>query len=431
MKKHLIAAAVAAAFAVPAMAQVTVYGRAEVTTELGRKVQVTSTTTAGGVTTVNGATQLVDLLGNGTAFGSFPGAAVRTGTTSRPAFTIQDGNTIGEGSSRFGFRGEEDLGGGLKALFQMEAGVNIDDGSDNNGGGTLFARTAMVGVSGGFGRVTFGRQVNPAFSVQAAGQAMGTMNGYIDGAQSVPPNAGGVRSSNSVMYSSPSFSGLSFSFLAAAAEGKGTTNAAANNQQTVNSDRPGMSLGVNYSAGPLYLGLGWDKRETKSNVSDRLTGVAASGSELELDQLVVSASFNFGVARVFATWTELDGDSVVRTATPNAVVREGGKERASAIGLTVPLGASLFFAEYGTSKTGSLYSNTTTGAVITNNLLNVSISGKETAYSLGVRYALSKRSWTQAAYGHYKIANRATGPGGVIADGDKRSGFALTLSHSF
>jgi predicted porin len=430
MKKHLIAAAVAAAFAVPAMAQVTVYGRAEVSTELGRKVQVTSTSTIAGVTTVNGTTQLVDVLGNATAFGSWAGAATGTGVTSKPSFTVQDGNTIGEGSSRFGFRGEEDLGGGLKALFQMEAGVNLDDGSDNNGGGTLFARTAMVGLSGGFGRVTLGRQVNPAFSVQGAGQVFGTMNGYIDGAASVIPPAGGVRSSHSVMYSTPTFSGLSISFLAAAAEGKGTTNAAVN--QTVNNDKPGMSLGVNYSAGPLYLGFGWDKRETVSSTANRLTGAAVSSATREVDQLVLSAAYDLGAARLLFSWTEQEIDGSARLAgTPADLRRVGATETAMTLGVTVPMGSATLFAEYGTSETDSVSNTTTTGGVTTNNLLGLSVSGKETAYSLGVRYALSKRTWTQAAYGHYKTTNRLTGAGVSISDELKNSGFALTLSHSF
>ncbi len=67
--------------------------------------------------------------------------------------------------SRLGVRGNEDLGGGLKAIFQIESGVNVDtgsastqSGSANTSAGTFASRDSYVGLEGGFGRLTMGRQ---------------------------------------------------------------------------------------------------------------------------------------------------------------------------------------------------------------------------------------------------------------------------------
>ena len=59
--------------------------------------------------------------------------------------------------SRIGFKGSEDLGGGLKVNFQLESGFGADDGKLNQGG-RIFGRQAWVGMSGGFGSVNLGRQ---------------------------------------------------------------------------------------------------------------------------------------------------------------------------------------------------------------------------------------------------------------------------------
>src|SRR3990167_6828532 len=63
-------------------------------------------------------------------------------------------------SNRLGFKGSEDLGGGLSAIFHLENGFNLDTGTLGQGG-LLFGRQAWAGLKGGFGAVTFGRQYTP------------------------------------------------------------------------------------------------------------------------------------------------------------------------------------------------------------------------------------------------------------------------------
>lgn len=85
--------------------------------------------------------------------------------TARPAsgpvghsqYSLQDGATGGLGGSRWGLRGEEDLGGGLAAIFQLENGYSINNGALAQGGAE-FGRQAWVGLRHDFGTVTLGRQ---------------------------------------------------------------------------------------------------------------------------------------------------------------------------------------------------------------------------------------------------------------------------------
>jgi predicted porin len=60
---------------------------------------------------------------------------------------------LNNGNSRFGLKGTEDLGGGLKAAFNFEGGINIANGAGNTSGGQLFSRAANVSLMGGFGEI--------------------------------------------------------------------------------------------------------------------------------------------------------------------------------------------------------------------------------------------------------------------------------------
>src|SRR5690606_40946819 len=72
----------------------------------------------------------------------------------------------GRNGNRWGLRGSEDLGNGLKAVFQLESGFNISSGRPSDST-RLFNRTAMVGLAGTWGQLSFGRQYTPGFNFQA------------------------------------------------------------------------------------------------------------------------------------------------------------------------------------------------------------------------------------------------------------------------
>ena len=98
--------------------------------------------------------------------------------------------------SRFGMRGSEDLGGGLKAVFTLEGGFGVDSGTSNQGG-RLFGRQAYVGLSGNWGTVTFGRQYSMLFWSQLDADILGPQTFGSAALDSYLPNA---RIDNAVAY---------------------------------------------------------------------------------------------------------------------------------------------------------------------------------------------------------------------------------------
>jgi predicted porin len=127
-------------------------------------------------------------------------------------------NISGTLPSRWGLRGNEDLGGGLRAVFTLESGFGPDNGVSGQGG-RLFGRQALVGLSGGWGTVSLGRQYTMLFwSLLDADQlgpnvyGLGSLDSYI-------PNA---RADNAITYRG-SFSGVSVG--ASYSLGRDTVNA--------------------------------------------------------------------------------------------------------------------------------------------------------------------------------------------------------------
>lgn len=98
--------------------------------------------------------------------------------------------------SRFGFRGSEDLGGGLEALFVLEGGIGIDTGTSGQGG-RLFGRQSNVGLRGGYGTVTLGRQVNMTYLAALQSDVLGPNLFSMSSIDLYIPNA---RSDNAIGY---------------------------------------------------------------------------------------------------------------------------------------------------------------------------------------------------------------------------------------
>ncbi|RKT22865.1 putative porin [Paraburkholderia sp. RAU2J] len=105
--------------------------------------------------------------------------------------------------SRWGLRGVEDLGGGLKALFTLESGFNVR-GGDMGQGGRLFGRQAWVGLGSNYGNLTFGRQYTMTYIALLENEIMGPAIYSLGSLDAYVPNA---RSDNSVAYKG-TFSGL-------------------------------------------------------------------------------------------------------------------------------------------------------------------------------------------------------------------------------
>lgn len=119
---------------------------------------------------------------------------------------------LGSVPSRLGFRGSEDLGGGLKAIFTLEGGINLDTGTSGQGS-RMWGRQAMVGLQGDWGQVTLGRLYMMRYFAMfdgdffgAGSQGTGTIdagipNARADNAISYRYNPGGAGFSGGVNYS--------------------------------------------------------------------------------------------------------------------------------------------------------------------------------------------------------------------------------------
>ena len=210
MKKTLVAiAALTLVGAVSAQSSVTLYGRIDASIGSVK-------TTAGGVTIAD------------------PGVQIRSG---------------GHTGSRWGLKGSEDLGGGLKANFTLEQGFNIDSGTFADAT-RQFSRQAFVGLSGGFGSLNIGRQYDIVDNMYGNYDAFGSSGYTPNQALSGLGNVGDtiVRQDNSVIYTTPSMGGLSAAAMWAPGENKvpGVTSAGKH-----------VGLMVNYANGPLGLGAAW------------------------------------------------------------------------------------------------------------------------------------------------------------------------------
>lgn len=152
-----------------------------------------------------------------------------------------------QSTSRIGFRGTEDLGNGLKALFNVEAGVALDNGAQDSAG--LFQRRAVVGLQGAFGTVTVGREYGPIAAVVQASDPLGH-GFYGSSLGGFGANRLTRRLSNSVNYKSEAIAG--FTGLAAYSAGERTPS-------DPSGDLAGAAL--EYRNGPVYVGAGYQQVE--------------------------------------------------------------------------------------------------------------------------------------------------------------------------
>ena len=290
MKKSLIALAVlAASGASMAQSSVTLYGVADVW--FGR--------TSGDVT-ING---------------------VKTKT---PSQTVLNDGLIS--NSRFGFKGSEDLGGGLKANFQLEQGFSIDNGAAgtvvNALGQTVtaaFSRQAWVGVSGGFGEVQLGKAYNAFDDVSAL--AASVFDSDLAPINNVfVSTAFASADANTIKYATPSFGG----FSGAASYSLGEDKTAAFSASKV------YALSGKYENGPLAVGIAFANAKS--------TNPASINGAYDVDGTRLAASYNLGAAKLLASYGRV-------SATDE-------KTNEYEIGVDVPLSAALTLsAGYAKSKT--------------------------------------------------------------------------------
>lgn len=169
--------------------------------------------------------------------------------------------------SRFGFRGTEDLGGGLRAYFVLEGGFTADNGAMAQGG-RVFGRKSLVGLAGGFGSLDAGRDYAPAFYLLqpvdpmqlGIGSALATI-------WSGSPGTASGRTDNSINYVTPEFGGITARIQLAPGE-----------QAAPLASRGGDTKGFNvlYKSDKLLAGVSYaNVRNAAGNAADTATTVGA------------------------------------------------------------------------------------------------------------------------------------------------------------
>lgn len=278
-----------------------------------------------------------------------------------------------QSGSRLGFRGTEDLGDGLSALFVMEMGIAADTGGLNQGG-LAWGRQSYVGVKGGLGTVMLGRQYSPAHSTKTG--VADPFTGDLAG-NSGNLMASVTRMDNTIKYVSPSFGGLTVDAAYGLGEVAGD-----------NAAKRVFGGALTYANGPLKVRLGHHNRNNATATdSDKFT--------------ILAANYDFGVATGYLAYTQSKGYSF-------------GDNNDALIGIRVPVGASVFLASY-------IHKND-----------KLSVDRDASQFALGYMYYLSKRTNLYASAAVIDNENGAVytvGNGTESGTGDKAFNFGIR--HAF
>ncbi|WP_307580226.1 porin [Variovorax paradoxus] len=311
----------------------------------------------------------------------------------------------GYNSSRLGFRGTEDLGGGLAASFWLEAPITNDDGAT---GVSTFARRSTVSLSGGFGEVRLGRDYTPSFWNDTVFDPFGTngvgtnlistANGFnpTGGAGGFGGNLNSTRSSNSIGYFLPPNLGGFYGQLMYAFHEKTKYDPGLATPNVASNSRAGRYVGgrFGYANGPLDLALAYGR----STVADDFY----AGTTGNVNTLNFGVSYDFGPVKLFSELsqaklkTEVDGNFVVQPASVPSTKLNGWL-----LGVTVPVGAGLIRASYSAVKykTGN-----TTNDLFFNDQNN---NPKANKLALGYVHNLSKRTALYATIARVSNKNGA------------------------
>ncbi len=203
--------------------------------------------------------------------------------------------------SRFGLRGSEDLGGGLKAIFTLESGFNLGNGhfANNNG---MFNRQAFVGLSSNYGTVTLGRQYDSVQDYLAPLSATGTWGGVYFAHPLNNDNLstdGGTASNNTIKFASANYAGLQF----------GGTYSFSNNTNFANNRS--YSGGVSYQFQGLKVAGAYSQSNNPGSSGGAIdtvfnpdSGSTISSTGQRNRTYGAGASYAFGPAQVGFVWTQ-------------------------------------------------------------------------------------------------------------------------------
>ncbi len=257
-------------------------------------------------------------------------------------------------TSYWGLKGTEDLGGGLKAQYAIESFLRADTGEAGRfGADTFWARNAYVGLEGGFGTLTLGRNTTSLFVQTLLFNAFGDSFGFSPAIRhyfTSGTTTGDTGWSDSVLYKSPSMGGLSGTLHAALGENNGGRNVGAS---------------LLYFGGPFGAGFAYQKAEKGATVQDTTSW-----------QLAASYTLGGGV-KLFGQYGNVENDN---TRVDYDIL---------GLGLTAPVAGGVARVQWGQ--------------------IDPSTGAKRTTLSLGYGYNLSKRTELYGSYMNDKISGTSAG----------------------
>lgn len=181
------------------------------------------------------------------------------------SFSMSGNDTMNNGNSRLGVRGVEDLGGGLKASFNFEQGINATTGATDT---NTFQRAAKLALEGGFGKVQLGRTLTPSFYGVAVYELTGTANYSALARQFGYAGAPSARNDAELSYTTPNFGGVTATLGTVLKGNNGGANAkydmnviyrggplaaALSYNQVQNNGYKGLALGAKYDFGAFQV----------------------------------------------------------------------------------------------------------------------------------------------------------------------------------
>ncbi len=333
--------------------------------------------------------------------------------------------TMDSPNSRLGFRGVEDLGGGMKAIFQLEIGLGVDTGV-NSSATQLFSRDTYVGLQGGFGTVRLGSMDTVYKNLGDTLSFLGVSSGNFISTSNIlsKPGIGSssassfhLRRPNSLVYETPDFNGFQFQFDLSLGE-------IANDFTRGNV----ISTGVKYENGPIYAAIAYERHYDLFGGSKNVATALKNDSNLLANSRdsAVRGTLQYKVTKDTRAEVNLVGVKYEETGGGAGKFAEY-KHNAWSVALEHKAAESVtLVASYGQSTAGSCalvgsLPCTTTG-----------LEGK--MLNLGAGYYFSKRTLLFALASAMRNGDAATYSNlndGKPLPGQDIKTFAFGLSHSF
>ena len=316
-----------------------------------------------------------------TFYGLVDGALANVSMTGQKSQTLAVSG--GLATSRLGFKGSEDLGDGLKAIYTLEYALDIEQNgpvgtAPSIANSTTTARQQLVGLSGSFGTVATGRLQTTGYDFEVKYDPLGgSLVSPIQNLNSakqflIGTTAQAARASRAFAYTTPNLSGFTVSVdystaLAAGLGNLGLSNAAADANITA------TLAGAYYDQGPVSVGLVYAETSAPAQ--------ATAGSIDNEKEWALGGSYDFGVAKVLGTYASTHNDA---TVAAGAFTDPGASDKLWSLSGVIPAGPGNVVLSYAKVKVGT----------------DASGNSDTSSYTAAYTYGLSKTLTVYGAYSH-------------------------------